>query len=209
LRSKIKPNTAFIDTNVIVNWLIVSSALKTKGAISEKEKKKLLKNLKNKVKKSYDLLEKIRTGNEKKITFYISYTEWSEIFSGIGMEYRSRILKEKGVPLRYWTSMIYDIKLFDKDLDEILKEINSFYIEFIETHKIEETFDQAPLMDIGNLIWKYKCSTQDALILSQAITERCQYFISEDQRLRRQLKNNKDFKIKLYPSDRYLREIFK
>jgi len=64
-------------------------------------------------------------------------------------------------------------------------------------------------MDIGNLIWKYKCSTQDALILSQAITERCQYFISEDQRLRRQLKNNKDFKIKLYPSDRYLREIFK
>ena len=53
------------------------------------------------------------------------------------------------------------------------------------------------------------CNTHDAIILAQAIKGNCNYFITEDKRLRDSLKKMEEFDIKLYPSDRYLREIYK
>ena len=87
--------------------MIVNSRLKTINEESEKEK--FLNELKEYVKHSYFLLDKIKQKSVKYYEFCTSKFVLSEVYTVIGYEYRSKILQEKGVPLRYWSIMIRDV----------------------------------------------------------------------------------------------------
>ena len=168
----------------------------------------MLDELKTYMRESYFLLEKIKNEEIGLMHFWTSRIVISEVFSVIGGEFRSNILLEKGVPLRYWIKMIDDTEIPEEDVVQIQEEIDSFVKIFFNTNKIYP-LQEFNSDDVGILIWGYNCDTHDALVLAQAIKGKCKYFITEDQRLRRRLKNMNEFDIKLYPSDRYLREIFK
>lgn len=205
MRKTIVPT--FIDSNVIANWIIVSSGLKTKKDISEREVEELFAELSIPVANSYYLLEKIKNENIEKFGFYTSHIAYSEVFSVIGDEYRSRLLSQKGVPIRYWTNMINEIVLPEKYIEQIYEEINNFEKIFFDSKKFGWALDiYNP--DIGFFIFNCKCNTHDAIILSGALMEKCKYFITEDERLRSRLKKMKYNKIKLLSSNDYLRDVF-
>ncbi|MDG6219115.1 MAG: hypothetical protein QCI00_06715, partial [Candidatus Thermoplasmatota archaeon] len=98
--------SAFLDSNVIANWIIVSSALKIKEPIEEKAKKNLLNELSTPIKKSFQLLEKIKNVKLSANIFFTSNIALSEVFSVIGDEWRAKTLYKKGIPMRYWGNMI-------------------------------------------------------------------------------------------------------
>lgn len=185
--------------------MIVHSTLEL--ITEDMKKKEILEDLDSYVKNSYLLIEKIKNTEIKSRQFFISGIVFSEVFSVIGDQYRLEYLKKRNIPVRYWIKMINDVKIPDEYLVQIQEEIDRFYKIFFKTKKIFE-IDEFYFDDAGLLIWIYKCNTHDALVLAQAIHGKCDYFITEDRRLRDKLRNMKEYKIKLYSSDRYSKEIF-
>ena len=200
--------STFIDSNVIANWIIVSSGLKTKENISVGETEELLSELSSPVVNSYYLLEKIKNEKIENFCFYTSHIAYSEVFSVIGDEYRARLLSQKGVPVRYWTNMINEVVLPEKYIEQIYKEIKNFIELFFESKKFAWALDISN-RDVGFFIFNCKCNTHDAIILSGALMEKCKYFITEDERLRSRLKKMKYNKIILLSSSDYLRDVFR
>lgn len=184
INEKIEPT--FVDANVMANWIIVSSALKEKGITLEDEKNKLLKKLSTPIRSSYSLLEKIKNEDVMKNTFFTSDIAFSEIFSVIGDEYRAKVLHGDGVPMRYWSSMMYNVDLPEHYLIQINSEINDFYNVFLIDKIVRKSnFD---LSAVGELVFLYKCNTHDALLIAESLKVNCKYFVTEDQRLRNNLK---------------------
>ena len=198
----------FLDSNVLANWVIVSSAIEKKTRISKDEKKKLLNKLSTPVKSSYNLLEKIRNKNPMENTFFTSDIAICEIFSVIGDEYRAKVLHRDGIPIRYWSNMIYKVDLSRSYLRQINNEINNFYNLFVTDNKIIRKSD-FNFNEVGELVFLFKCNTHDALLIAESLKMGCKYFVTEDQRLRDRLKVKGYTRIELFPSDRYLREVFK
>ena len=60
--------------------------------------------------------------------------------------------------------------------------------------------------NIGRLLWIYNCNTHDGVLIAQALNRKCNYFITEDERLIKNMKNNK-LGIKVCHCETFLREI--
>jgi predicted nucleic acid-binding protein len=197
----------FLDANVIANWIIVSSGLKEKGDISVEETNVLLNKLSTPVRKSFRLLEKIQNESIPKNVLFTSNIVVAETFSVIGNEYRCRILRKDGIPIRYWFNMMHVVDLSKEYKLQIQEEINELFRLFFRNKKISRKSD-FNLNDVANLVISYKCNSHDAMIMAQAIKQNCKYFITEDQRLIAKLKKSRKYKMKLLPSDKYLRNVF-
>ena len=221
---------AFIDSNVIANWILVNgrvNELKKKIKIKEQMTKEINKLLNKypKLKPSYKLLEIIRTNELKEYTFIVSDLVIAEIYNVICEEGKAKKLHSNGIPFRYWPKYIYKIKLNIYDEIEIIDEIIKFVEIFIgiekpinkikhleRLKKPKKTWsEESILYDFGifsGAILKLRCETYDALLFAQAFSEKCKYFVTEDSNLRKQLKKHKG-KTKVVSAQYFLRDILK
>ena len=197
-------NHAFIDSNIIANWILISERLKLK---KEEQDKKLLKEFHKKIQNSYSLLEKIKDNEYRTCQFFTSQFALCEVYNVMGLEYKSRKLSEKRIPFRYWVKMMRDIKLKDKQFPEIDKSLIEFVNTFLNPNDLKigraERYEQD---SVGRLLWIYNCDTHDGVLVAQALNRNCNYFITEDDRLIKNMKNNK-LGIKVYHCQTFLGEI--
>ncbi len=184
------PDHVFIDSNVIANWILILERLKLKK--EGEEDKKLLKEFHKKIQNSYSLLEKIKENQCGTCQFFTSQFALCEVYNVIGMEYKSRKLSKKRVPFRYWIRMMRDIKLKDEQFPEINRSLIEFVNTFLNPNDLKmnraERYNQD---NVGRLLWIYNCNTHDGVLIAQALYGNCNYFITEDNNLVKNMKNNK------------------
>ena len=177
----------FIDANVIANWLLVTLDIN-----DHEDSGKYFKDIKKEYSKayySYLLLKSIYDNktNNHHLHFFTSSLAVSEVISVIHEKYLLDYLYKKGVSFKYWSKYKNKIPLNKKDLDLIsLNIIKNFYIVFVP--KIIKLSNDTILQHTIDLIINKKCETPDAFLVSQSITNKCDYFITEDGILKKNLK---------------------
>jgi hypothetical protein len=198
-------NHVFIDSNIIANWIIISEAMKLKKGTADKIK---LDDFHKKIQNSYILLEKIKENKYENETcqFFTSKFSLCEVYNVIGTEFKSRKLFEKNIPFRYWMSMLKKMKLKNEQFPEIDTSLKGFTSTFLNPNDLKmhpaESYKQD---NVGRLLWIYNCNTHDGMLIAQAIDGNCNYFISEDEELIKNMKYN-HFGIKVCHCETFLRE---
>jgi len=198
-------NRVFIDSNIIANWIIISEAIK----LTKETKDKIeLNDFHKKIQNSYLLLEKIKENKyeNESVQFFTSQFSLCEVYNVIGTEFKARKLFEKNIPFRYWTSMIKKIKLKNEQFPEINKSLDGFANTFLNPNNLKmNEVDTYKKDNVGRLLWIYNCNTHDGVLIAQAINKKCNYFITEDEELIKNMKNN-HLGIKVYHCDTFIRE---
>jgi len=208
---------AFIDSNVIANWVLVNAKYKEIHKIKKKiKKKKELKRFEEELeeysyqKNAYNFLENLRKNNRKNI-FFVSALVFNEVFSVILEEYVTRTLISKGIPTRFWSKnwKIYKEKteLSNDDSNDIVHGINDFIHIFVNKDIIKQAEEKYDKQTIVNLIIGFKCDTHDASICAIAVSNKCGYLITDDSRLKERLKECE--MIKIISSEAFRLKFFK
>jgi len=207
---------AFIDSNVIANWILVNARYREINKIEdETESEKELKRFEEKLKKypyqknSYDFLQHL-SKNKHNYVFFVSQLVLNEVFSVILEEYVAKKLIAEGIPIRFWSK---DWKQYKEKTQlpneysvDIVNGINNFIDTFLDEPIIyaKEKYDRKSIVEF---IIGFKCDTHDASICAIAIANKCKYLITEDSRLRDQLKKCEI--IKLMSSEEFRLKFFK
>lgn len=171
----------FIDTNILVHYLILSKA-------NQRKSKKTLWREFKKIKPSYDFVKKALENKNKKIKFITSPLAFSEIFYAIYDEYICRRLFLDGTPFSSWVRVRYKYKLEPKDVDELYKDIRNLKKTF--QNKIDIDDDIYDFKFIQKLVLKYGLRTHDAVLFSTARNTNCSFFVTKDS----DFLNNKELK---------------
>lgn len=180
------PERIFIDTNLIVNQIILSQI-----ELQRKEKRKELYKEYRKLISSKDLIEQISRNKNKNFEFYTSNLAIAEIFFVLRDEYRCRKMHKDGVPFRTWKRIDKSKRfpLTKTDIKEIESEIRAFIYYFCEGKEfpvesririIKEEYDTDIISDLT------LCSgieTHDAILICTALKKNCGYFCTSDFRI--------------------------
>lgn len=188
----------FIDANILAYWVLgkgrVLSSLVSKFHLTNEFFEIYSKRYNN----SINLIEEIIIlRQERNDEFFVSHLAINELFSGLKDELRSILLFKDGVPISRWrdTGNNPDIKPEDyKAIYELtLKSFDSLFenqaIEYIPEQSQE---DSSKYFDIySTILFLIKdAKTQDSTLLTTAIINEADYFVTEDKRL---IKSAKDF----------------
>jgi predicted nucleic acid-binding protein len=181
-----------IDTNTLVPWLITDSGvldlLIKKYGIPVDFREIYL----NRHKESIDFVQRIidLKLNGFPDEFYFSYLAMNEVFSAVRDEMRSILLFKNGTPLSRWSEEKNSIDLPGDSMETVYEDIeNKFDVLFgnntilplsDEPGEEGETFSEI----VASLIFRFnRVKTQDAILLTTAISVRAKYFVTFDKRL--------------------------
>lgn len=181
-----------IDTNTLVPWLITDSGvldlLIKKYQIPSDFRDIYL----NRHKPSIDFIQGIIDLKSKGLPdeFYFSYLAMNEVYSSVRDEIRCILLFRKGTPLSRWNEEKNSLDLPEDSRETVYEDIeNKFDVLFGNgtiiplSDEPEEEGDNF-LEIVASLIFKFKrVKTQDAILLTTAISIRANYFVTFDQRL--------------------------
>ena len=204
---------AFIDSNVIANWIMIDGRYMDINKIEDENKKQAeLTKFKEEIKKypyqkaSYDFLEKFREDTFGHL-FFVSELVFNEVLSVILEEYVARKLISQKIPIRFWSKRWNTYKkrtrLSNRDGRDIVDGKNHFTHTFLDTDLIKRAKEEYDEQTIVDLIITYKQDTHDSSIVAIAVANKCEYLITEDKRLRKELKDKKFERIKLIASDTF------
>lgn len=186
---------SFIDTNIMVHWMILNKLKDERPNMSE-----FLKEFK-KIKPSFELIEIVKQNTIENQFYFTSSLSTSEIFYAILDEYRCRKMHLDGVPLSSWQRTKEKVELKNEDKKTLTNDIITFLKEFgiiepMEKNKrislLTEHFDY---LLISKLVFENKIRTHDAILISTAINYGCDYFITGDRTLRDENKMIKEIEI--------------
>ncbi len=176
--------TAFLDTNVLANWIFLDASLKSRGV----KKKELFQALPRYV-PSYDLMEQVRTDKNLQGILTTSRLAYAEILSVLIDEYVDERMHDQGILAKYFTQERHSVKLTPSDVGDILKQLQHFTTEFIIPSRfiqfVEDEYENRPLVTLMTIL---RVETYDAILIATAEFQKCSYFITEDSRLRDTLK---------------------
>jgi len=181
-----------IDTNTLVPWLITDSGvldlLIKKYQIPSDFRDIYL----NRHKPSIDFIQGIIDLKSKGLPdeFYFSYLAMNEVYSSVRDEIRCILLFRKGTPLSRWNEEKNSLDLPEDSRETVYEDIeNKFDVLFGNgtiiplSDEPEEEGDNFSEI-VASLIFKFKrVKTQDAILLTTAISIRANYFVTFDQRL--------------------------
>ncbi|MBI2107168.1 PIN domain-containing protein [Candidatus Woesearchaeota archaeon] len=175
----------FIDTNIIVHYIILKKIKET-----ERDNKELWKEYRR-IEPSYQLLSLILKNNNDSFEFYTSHLAITEIANALHDEYRCRRMRRDGIPLSSWVRLKHRFNLEKEDADEILSEI----VKFIESFRIKIILleEKYTFSLIYKFILEKQIGTQDSILLSTAINSKCSHFATQDKELRK--KKLKEIKV--------------
>jgi len=181
-----------IDTNTLVPWLITDSGvldllIKKYGIPADFREIYL-----NRHKQSIEFIQRIIDMKSEGFQdeFYFSYLAMNEVFSAVRDEMRSILLFKNGTPLSRWSEEKNSLDLPGDSMETVFEEIeNKFDILFGNntilplSDEPEEKGDNFSEI-VASLIFTFKrVKTQDAILLTTAISVRANYFVTFDKRL--------------------------
>lgn len=184
---------AFIDTSILANWMLfkekkIEERTKISNLISSKKF--------NLIEKSFKLLDYLER-NPKLNVFVSSELVISELFTVMKQQSRADLFYNLGIPIRYVGKINLD--LTHKEVLDVNRLIFIFFEDISKRKGIE--FLIAEEIDLGlvsELIVEHNVQTPDALLVSIAINNKCDYFITVDNHLIESLKNYNKIKV-CYP----------
>lgn len=165
---------SFIDTNVIVHWLILSK-IKDRN----KESKELWTRY-DRIKHSFEFMEQVITHKDKSQTFLTSDLALAEIYYGLYDEAKCSKMYKDGVPLSSWSNVKYSKKfpMTSDDINDIYKSVQRLLN--IISGKITIVNDSYNFRNVATFVLKEKLRTHDAILLSEAMKHKCDYFVTND-----------------------------
>jgi predicted nucleic acid-binding protein len=196
-----------IDTNTLVPWLITDSGvldllIKKYGIPSDFRDIYLHRH-----KHSVDFIQRIIDLKSKGFSdeFYFSYLAMNEVYSAVRDEIRSILLFKNGTPLSRWNEEKNSLDLPGDSMETVYEDIeNRFDILFGNNTIIplsdepEEEGDNFTEI-VASLIFTFKrVKTQDAILLTTAISIRANYFVTFDKRLISEVADELAKKYQLY-----------
>ncbi len=187
-----RPARWCIDTNTLVPWLITESAvldlLIKKDGIPKDFRDIYL----NRHKNSIDFIRRIIDLKSRGYSgeFYVSYLAMNEVYSAVRDEIRSIRLFRNGTPLSRWAEEKNNINLPSDTMETIYRDIEKQFDILFGNDTIlplsdepEETGDNFSEI-VASLIFSFnRVKTQDAILLTTAISVRSNYFVTFDKRL--------------------------
>lgn len=182
----------YIDTNSLVPWLITDSGvldlfIKRYGIPSVFRDIYLDRHT-----HSIDFIQRIIDLKSKGFSdeFYFSYLAMNEVYSAVRDEIRSILLFKNGTPLSRWSEEKNSIDLPDDSMETVYKDIeNKFDVLFGNNTIIPLSDEPEEKGDnfsdiVASLIFTFKrVKTQDAILLTTAISVKANYFVTFDKRL--------------------------
>ncbi len=188
ISSKNKKLKIFVDYNVIVYWLMAEGGIfdffVKKFSLSEEFKKVFI----SRYEPSISFLNKI--SKSKNCELFFSSLVLNEIFSSIKSEVISLLLFKEGVPISKWSDPRNNPTITEKFLEELYEKI-SFSIDLLHSKKIllnlykdANVFDHKDFLEFFPFILFLSSSkTNDAILLTTAISYDADFFITNDRKL--------------------------
>ncbi len=188
----------FIDANILAHWVL------GKGDVLSFliEKFHLTNEFFDVYSKRYEdsinfIEELIKSGSQEKSNeFYISHLAINELFSGLKDELRSILLFKNGVPISKWRDSRNNPDITSDNYEAIYKiTLKSFDILFgkkaIEYIDEQSQEDNPNYFDIySSILFLVKeAKTQDSTLLTTAILNEADYFVTKDDVLIKSVKN--------------------
>lgn len=179
----------FLDTNILAYWVF------GKGGVLKSliEKFNLSKEIYDvyfeRYKKSISIIDEIVSQKNKglKDEFFISYLAINELFSAIRDELRSVILFNSGVPISMWRDPRNNPDIKIEDYEPIYKLTLKSFDFLFENNAIILIDESSPEFEsnyweiYSQILFQINQSkTQDATLLTTAIFNKADYFITKD-----------------------------
>ena len=166
-----KPKKIFIDTNVLTHWIIITK-MQELGKLRDIERYK-------KLKQSYRFVENALNYKYKNVRLYISDLTLAELVKAVTDFIVYERMRLEGIAAIYWKKYAKDY-LFKKDeFDEFLEDIITISNKLRESFNIiDSRFD---VEYYPFFIARVGLDAHDALLLSTAIKEKMNYFVTMDR----------------------------
>lgn len=162
----------FIDANIIVHYIILNKM---------KELDKDSKEYRS-IKPSYELMDKLLKETIEDFKFYTSNLAFTETIHALYDEYKCRRMRKEGVPLSSWTRIKPQFILDEEDLKELTAEITMVAEKCIG--KITLIPEKYHFEMVTDFMLNKEIATQDSILLSTAISNNCDFFVTQDRELR-------------------------
>jgi len=182
----------FVDTNVLAYWLlgrgnILSSILDRFKLMDE-----FLNIYRERYSDAINFIDRIieTKGKGIKNEFFVSNFAINESFSVIKDELRTILLLKKGIPISRWKDQLYSPEINSEDYEFIYKLILKQFDIIFEGRSIEPSIESSPeeyenYYDVYTsiLFLIRDAKTQDSTLLTTAILNGADYFVTKDDRL--------------------------
>lgn len=161
----------FIDTNTMVQWAILRKAIETHGAEVINRYRKL--------EQSYRLVEGAINGRFR-VGFYASNLALAEMIKAFSDFLISEKMRYEGVAAIYWGRYFKDFLLTDDEFDEFLEAV--IELSNLIRDKLNVINDEILDLEIYPFfVARGGLKTQDAILLTTAIKNSMNYFVTMDR----------------------------
>ncbi|MFA5108546.1 MAG: hypothetical protein WC492_03380 [Candidatus Micrarchaeia archaeon] len=171
--------SAFLDTNIILNWLSVAR-------LTDKQRMKYKRDIANKY-VSYEMIEKIISEKGERGKFYASRVSLAEMIKLISEKLCWNRMYKDGIPSHEFFYYYRKMKITRKEVGEMIDGAAVFdsLIEdgILRTDELKKDGKMSESLLMVYLIGELKIEIHDAILICEAVHSKCQYFITGDGRL--------------------------
>ena len=176
--------TAFIDANVIADWILLRNLSRRRVDVDSAYTRSMPVKRYERIKSSYCLIEKLVKGaGEKRLRFITSQLAVNEVFYVLYDDVCSVKMYIEGIPTVMWPRFRDSIRLTEEEADELYRSILESFDEVFGGKQIEIVEDEANFEVFGFLVLRLGLRTHDATLMTTAILNKSDYFITRDRRI--------------------------
>jgi len=187
----IPPQRWYIDTNVLAHWVLGHGGVLQLLCHQFSLPDQFFELYKSRYEPSLSFINTIIDKKNQGIhdDFFVSHLAINELFSAIRDEMRSIILFNKGCPISMWRNPRYDPIIDAIDYQAVYKQTLQAFIPLFEDSVIELMVEQSPdnpnYWDVySSILFMVKeAKTHDATLLTSAILDKADYFVTLDKSL--------------------------
>jgi len=166
----------FLDSNVIANWILIADSAERLEEFRDEE---ILKERFENISYSYTLVEALIATEEYKVK--TSNLAIGEVYHVIYNEILSQKMYRLGIPLTLWSKMREKHRLSESEKflikDSVSKHLRKLKksVELVKEEVDDEIYPK--------LVLDYRLRTHDAILLTTAILNNCEWFITNDKEI--------------------------
>ncbi|MEW6192231.1 MAG: hypothetical protein AB1507_02575 [Bacillota bacterium] len=182
----------FIDSNVLAHWIMGEGSVLQLLVDKFNLTQEFATIYSDRYRDSIDFVNKVLHDDNRKNQneFYISSLGINELFSAVRDEFRSMLLFKNGMPISRWRDSRNIPEIKEGDYREIYEKIMLTFDQLFAENRVfpiaEKSLEDDPnYLDIfSSLLFLIKdAKTQDATLLTTAILNKANYFVSRDEPL--------------------------
>jgi predicted nucleic acid-binding protein len=176
----------FLDSNVLANWVFIDASLRT----ARVDRDSLFQTLARYV-PSYLLLERLKTDTHIRGFLTTSQLAYAEILSVLVDQFVEEKMHAQGIMARLFERERHSIELTPEDVGDVVKQLAHLTDEFFKAPHEYVRFvgDEYDFREFAKLRTVVRAETYDAILIATASYQKCDYFVTEDGRLRETIKN--------------------